>query len=142
MAFLFTNTNDMPAGYSGTPLVKKLGIKEGFRLRIINEPENYFALLGDLPIGVSRVDSLADFIHFFTKEKEELIRVLPQLKLSLEKNGMLWVSWPKKASKVATDVSDAAVREAGLAIGLVDIKVCAVDEVWSGLKFVYRTKDR
>ena len=132
----------MPVGYSGTPLVKKLGIKENFKILMINEPANYPDLLGDLPLGVLRVDSSADFIHFFTKEKEELVRVLPQLKLLLEKNGMLWVSWPKKASKVSTDVSDAVVKEEGLGIGLVDTKVCAVDEVWSGLKFVYRTKDR
>lgn len=132
----------MTTGYSGTPLIKKLGIKEDFRLLIINEPANYLDLLGDFPAGVSRVESSVDFIHFFTKEKRELLTVFHQLKSLLEKNGMLWVSWPKKASKIITDISDSVVREAGLAIGLVDIKVCAVDEVWSGLKFVYRTKDR
>jgi len=134
----------MPAGYSGTPLIKKLGIKEGHNVLFVNEPVHYIDLLGELPRGVSRITSnvSVDFIHFFTKEKEELIAMLPQLKSVLKKNGMLWVSWPKKASKVPTDISDSVVREEGLAVGLVDTKVCAVDEVWSGLKFMYRIKDR
>lgn len=134
----------MSVGYSGTPLVKKLGIKEGFEILLINEPVNYIDLLRDLPDGVSRVtaEMPADFIHFFTKDNAELRNVLPQLKLLLKKNGMLWISWPKKTSKVISNVSDSIVRDAGLGVGLVDIKVCAVDEVWSGLKFVFRTKDR
>ena len=134
----------MSVGYSDTPLINKLGIKEDFNVLFVNEPVHYLDLLGKLPTGVSRIasDTSADFIHFFTKEKKELVAMLPRLKSMLAKNGMLWVSWPKKSSKVSTDISDAVVREVGLAAGLVDTKVCAVDEVWSGLKFMYRTKDR
>ena len=114
----------MTIGYSGTPLVKKLGLKEGNSYLIIDEPVNYYDLLGDLPEGVSKVDSSADFIHFFTKDKEELIQALPQLKSLLNKNGMLWISWPKKASKVITDVSDHVVREEGLAIYVLYLPSC------------------
>lgn len=144
MAFFVLNSELMSTGYSGTPLVKKLGIKEDMKLLLVNEPIYYFDLLGELPRGASQFesDSSVDFIHFFTKNKAELLLTLPQLKTVLVKNGMIWISWPKKSSKVETDVSDAVVREVGLSTGLVDIKVCAIDEVWSALKFVYRVKDR
>jgi hypothetical protein len=134
----------MSTGYSGTPLIKKLGIKEGMRMLLINEPIYYFELLGELPVGTTQLTaaSQADFIHFFTQDKTDLLSTMPQLKAALPKNGMIWVSWPKKSSKVETDVSDAIVRDAGLSAGLVDVKVCAVDEVWSALKFVYRVIDR
>lgn len=134
----------MPAGYSGTPLVKKLGIKPDFKMLVINQPDHYLQILEGLPDGVEFDESGAqvDFIHFFTKDANELREKLPELKARLQKNGMLWMSWPKKASKVPTDVDETLVRKEGLNIGLVDIKICAVDEVWSGLKFVYRTKDR
>lgn len=134
----------MPAGYSGTPLTKKLGIKPGFKILLINEPIYYYDLLEDLPAVVKSEegDSNIDFIHFFVKERAELEERFDTLKSYLNINGMMWVSWPKKASKVITDVDDGVVRKTGLDHGLVDIKVCAVDEVWSGLKFVYRKEDR
>lgn len=134
------------AGYSPNPLLKKLGIKENYRIQIFNEPENYWDDLGPLPEGVEGVEQEGqedvDFIHFFTKSADEMKERLPTLKASLKKTGMLWISWPKKASKVPTDMGDMIVRNTGLDAGLVDVKVCAVDEVWSGLKFMYRVKDR
>ena len=135
----------MTAGYSKTPLVKKLGIKPGFTVLLVNEPANLRSLLGELPEDVSFVDqssSPVDYIHFFTKEKTELLAQIGTLKSAIKKDGLLWISWPKKASKVPTDVTEALVRETGLNAGLVDVKICAVDEIWSGLKFVYRLKDR
>lgn len=135
----------MPAGYSGTPLARKLGIKSGFKLLIVNAPDYYYSLFDDLPadiIKVSEGEKEVDFIHFFVKEQSELERRFEDLKSYLQINGMIWVSWPKKASKVLTDVDDGVVRKNGLDHGLVDIKVCAVDDVWSGLKFVYRKEDR
>jgi hypothetical protein len=133
------------AGYSGTPLIKKLGIKTGFRLIFINAPSNYDEILGELPDGVEIKDEIEhplDFVQFFTKERVELEIQFPILMQALSKSGMLWVSWPKKASKVLTDLNEAIIRDVGLDNGLVDVKVCAVDAVWSGLKFVYRVKDR
>jgi hypothetical protein len=133
------------AGYSGTPLAKKLGIKEGFVIRLINAPTHYFDLFTDLPEQISIQTgnkTEKDFIHFFTKDEKEYIRLLPMLKNEIKPNGMIWVSWPKKASKVATDVTEELVRNYALKIGLVDIKVCAVDEIWSGLKLVIPVKDR
>lgn len=134
------------AGYSGTPLLKKLGIKAGYKLFLVNYPVNYFDLLGDLPENVSMLDDeheKADFIHFFTKEKAELEKALPELIKVLKPTGMLWVSWPKKASKIPTDVDAALVRELGLQTNiLVDTKICAVDEVWSGHKFMIRKDKR
>jgi hypothetical protein len=133
------------AGYSGKPLVTKLGIKERSTAIFLNAPEHYRALLGELPAGVEVAEKLAgqfDFIHFFTKSRQELESQFPALKEALAKNGTLWISWPKAASKVSTDLSDNAVREIGLANGLVDVKIAAVDQTWSGVKFVYRLKDR
>ncbi len=135
----------MTAGYSGKPLVTKLGIKERSTAIFLNAPDHYRALLGELPAGVELAEKLAgqfDFIHFFTKRRQELETQFPAMKEALAKNGMLWVSWPKAASKVSTDLSDNAVREIGLANGLVDVKIAAVDQTWSGMKFVYRLKDR
>ena len=136
----------MPAGYSGTPLVKKLGIKPGFSMLVKYKPENYFDLLEELPPDVSVREtedgSPTDFIHFFVKDAGVLVKEFPGLKDCLAKNGLMWVSWPKKAARLTTDVDGNLVREVGLANGLVDIKVCAVDEIWSGLKFVYRVKER
>ena len=112
---------------------------------LVNEPANLRSLLGELPEDVSFVDqssSPVDYIHFFTKEKTELLAQIGTLKSAIKKDGLLWISWPKKASKVPTDVTEALVRETGLNAGLVDVKICAVDEIWSGLKFVYRLKDR
>ncbi|MCK0130554.1 DUF3052 domain-containing protein [Flavobacteriaceae bacterium F08102] len=133
------------AGYSGTPLAKKLGIKEGFTIKLVNAPEHYLSLFADFPSNTETVidpHRKKNFIHYFTKSIKELKADIDQLRQELEQNGILWVSWPKKASKVETDLDGNIVRELGLNNGLVDIKVCAVDEVWSGLKFVIPVKDR
>ncbi|HEY9117829.1 MAG TPA: DUF3052 domain-containing protein [Roseivirga sp.] len=134
------------AGYSGTPLLKKLGIKEGFNIQVFNEPNNYWDNLGPLPEGVqTKTEQSAnevDFIHYFCLSAETLKAEILYLKSLLKKSGMLWISWPKKSSKVPTDLGDMIVRNTGLEAGLVDVKVCAVDDVWSGLKFVYRKADR
>lgn len=134
------------AGYSETPLAKKLGIKEGHTVTILNAPEYYWSLFESLPNHIENKApneaGAVDFIHFFTQSENELQGELLKLKSKLKKNGMLWISWPKKASKVPTDLSDMIVRDAGLKTGLVDVKVCAVDEIWSGLKFVFRKEDR
>jgi hypothetical protein len=134
-----------PAGYSGRPLAKKLGIKEGFSVKLINPPAYYFDLFTDLPgnLDFDAADALKkDFIHFFTKQEDEFLSQLPQLKQHLKPNGMVWVSWPKKSSKIATSVTGDLIRNYAISIGLVDIKVCAVDETWSGLKLVIPVKDR
>jgi len=133
------------AGYSKRPLVDKLGIKPGHSLCILNAPEGYERTLGPLPPGVKRSAKLApnmDFIHFFTKSKADLEKALPGMRASLVANGMIWVSWPKGASKVPTDLNENIVRELALKSRLVDVKVAAVDDVWSGLKLVNRLKDR
>lgn len=131
------------AGYSKTPLAKKLGIKEGYTVQLINEPEYYFALFADLPpVVIAKGRERKNFIHFFARSMAEVNKVLPKLKQELQPNGMVWVSWPKKAAKVSTDVTENLIRDVGLASGLVDIKVCAVDDIWSGLKFVIPLKDR
>lgn len=133
------------AGYSQTPLIKKLGLKEGSRIIILNPPEHYSETLGELPPNVLVANTLAgplDFIHFFTTRRDTLATEFPQLKQALAPNGMLWISWPKRSSKVETDLTEDIIRVIGLENGLVDVKVAAVDEVWSGLKFVYRLKDR
>jgi len=122
------------AGYLGTPLIQKLGIKSGMKIYLVNAPPGY-------PVASSGTTPY-DFIHFFIKERKQLLKSFPELKKKLSQSGMLWISWPKGASKVPTDLNDNVVREIGLANGLVDVKVCAVDDVWSGLKFVYRLKDR
>jgi hypothetical protein len=132
-------------GYSGTPLAKKLGIKSGFHIRLINAPENYPMLFTDLPAELYFENEAAvkiDFIHLFTKSKDEYTALLPKLKERIKSNGMIWVSWPKKASKVPTDTTEDIIRNFALQTGLVDIKVCAVDDIWSGLKLVIRVKDR
>jgi hypothetical protein len=130
-------------GYSGTPLVKKLGIKAGMALAIHDPPDHYWELLGDLPPALV-IDGEApyDFIHIFTTVRAELENELPRLRGQIAQNGMIWVSWPKKAAKVATDVTEDVVREIALAHGLVDVKVAAVDAVWSALKLMIRVKDR
>lgn len=133
------------AGYSKRSLVEKLGIKSGQRVYIGNSPPDYLKTLGALPDKAVLVKSLkgpCDFIQFFSKERAELERAFPQLKKNLAVSGALWVSWPKGASRMQTDLNENVAREIGLKNGLVDIKVCAVDEVWSGLKFVFRLKDR
>jgi len=133
------------AGYSGKPLVQKLGIKDGWAIAILNAPRGYDRLLGKLPQRVTRRPTVAgtlDFIQFFTDSKRELERRFPALERALAPAGMLWISWPKQASGVASDLTENVIREIGLAHQLVDVKVAAVDAVWSGLKFVRRVKDR
>lgn len=132
-------------GYSGTPLAKKLGIKEGFTARIVNEPDYYFDLFTDMPEKVSFITdkkTKKQFIHYFTKESKDLVKNIVALKNEIAQDGMIWISWPKKAAKIETDVTEDVIRNLALANGLVDIKVCAVDEIWSGLKLVIPVKDR
>ena len=134
------------AGYSGTPLVKKLGFKEGFRTGLVNPPRGIQKELAPLPNDVSiSLGSLIkplDLIILFADSQKMLKAEFPRLARKLTQNGMLWIAWPKKASGIATDLSGNTVRDIGLAAGLVDVKVCAINDVWSGLKFVYRLEDR
>jgi hypothetical protein len=134
-----------PVGYSGTPLPRKLGIKPEARLGLVGAPAGFDEVLGELPPGVSvrrRVQGHFDVIVAFSSQRSELERRLPALKAALDQAGGLWMAWPKRSSGVATDLGEGIVRELGLAIGLVDNKVCAIDETWSGLRFVYRLADR
>jgi hypothetical protein len=134
------------AGYSGTPLPRKLGIKERARVALIGAPEGFDSTLGELPAGVAVRRRLGvsgfDVIVGFFLQRSVLERRLPGLCSTLDPAGGLWVAWPKRASGVATDVTEDVVRTLGLAAGLVDNKVCAIDEVWSGLRLVYRLRDR
>ena len=135
----------MPAGYSKRSLVDKLGIKPNSDISIVHAPIGYDLSLGPLPAGVrtqSKPTRNMDFIQAFYADSKALAREFPKLKTGLKPNGMLWISWPKKAAKMITDLTEDMVRNIGLQNGLVDIKVCAVDDVWSGLKFVYRLVDR
>ena len=133
------------AGYSETPLAKKLGIKGGFRIRIVNHPAGYFDLFMDLPLDIEILEekkTRKNLVHYFTKQFRELQRDIIALRNEIETDGMIWISWPKKASKVSTDITEDLIRNLALSNGLVDIKVCAVDEIWSGLKLVIPVKDR
>ena len=133
------------AGYSGTPLPKKLGLKEGSRIALINAPTDFARELGELPPDaqiVTRVTKPIDIALLFVLTERALLRDFDKLAKKLASNGMIWVAWPKKASGVATDLSEQRVRTIGLDCGLVDVKICAIDEVWSGLKFVIRLRDR
>jgi hypothetical protein len=130
-------------GYSATPLVQKLGIKPGARLQFLAAPDHLPDLLGPLPEGATAsTRGKLDFTLLFVTSYAELARNFRKLRDRLESNGMLWVSWPKKTSGVATDLTEGVVRDYGLANGLVDVKVCAIDDTWSGLKFVRRVADR
>jgi len=130
-------------GYSGTPLPKKLGIKESSRVRLIAAPAEVSAELKPVLANCEIVNRAPlDFVMLFTKSKEHLAKRFESLAAQLAPAGMLWVSWPKKSSRVATDLDENVVRKVGLAAGLVDVTVCAVTDVWSGLKFVRRLKDR
>jgi hypothetical protein len=133
------------AGYSGTPLVRKLGIRPNERVIALNPPRNYAALLEGLPEGAvieGRVSRDANFIHLFTTRRAELEKRLPSLRVKIADTGTLWVSWPKKSSGVATDVTEDTIRAVALPLGFVDVKVCAVDETWSGLKLMIRRENR
>jgi hypothetical protein len=132
------------AGYSGTPLAKKLGIAEGTSLAIVSAPDAFQHHLA-LPDGVhvrTAARGRVDVLLFFATRRAELTRRFPVMKRAIDHDGGLWIAWPKRTSGVATDLSENPVRDIGLANGLVDNKVCAIDETWSGLRFVYRTTDR
>jgi len=137
--------NASTAGYSGSPLPRKLGIKPGTRVGLIGAPPGFDGTLGELPLDVAvrrRARGPLDVIVSFHTSRAELERRLPGLKKALDYAGGLWIAWPKRSSGVPTDVTENLVRELGLAAGLVDNKVCAIDEVWSGLRLVYRLADR
>ena len=133
------------AGYSGTLLAKKLGIKEKYKIRLVNEPVYYLQLFTDMPVNVEIVADKKikkNFIHFFALNAKDLHKNILPLKNEIEPNGIIWISWPKKASGIITAVSEDLIRNTALANGLVDIKVCAVDETWSALKLVIPVKER
>ncbi len=135
----------MSTGYSGTPLAKKLGYQPGFCTRVVHPPTHYMDLLQDLPLDVqfSEDPSLPkNLVHYFAQTESQLIRDIASLQKEIVQNGMIWISWPKKSANIATDLTENRIREIGLENGLVDVKVCAVDSIWSGLKFVIRVKDR
>lgn len=136
-----TNT----AGYSGTPLARKLGITESSRVWVVGAPENFASLMVPLPDGAvfeKAASSRTDIVHLFVTRREELAKALSLLRRKLRPDAAVWVSWPKKSSKVPTTVSENVVRDVALPIGFVDVKVCAVDNVWSGLKLVVRRELR
>jgi hypothetical protein len=133
------------AGYSGTPLAKKLGIKPGSSVFVEGAPMAYAQLLAPMPEGVhvkSAIDPSTDVVHFFCTSKSEMAAALQRALRLSKPDAALWVSWPKKASKVPTDITEDVIREIALPLGLVDVKVCAVDSVWSGLKLVLRRENR
>ncbi len=133
------------AGYSGTPLAKKLGIKPGMIVHVVNAPGDYAGLLDPFPENVmilSKPELELDLVHVFTKSRSELVASLKALQKKIKQSGIIWVSWPKKSSGVPTEVTEDTVREIALPLGLVDVKVCAVDEIWSGLKLVIRKENR
>lgn len=142
----------MTTGYSGTPLAKKLGIKEGFSVLAVDAPANYVELVSPLPDDVeirnaevrrlTMVNGNLDLVHLFTNGRDELFRQLPVLQKLIKQDGMIWVSWYKKAAKLPTEITEDTIRDAALPLGLVDVKVCAVDEKWSGLKLVIRKENR
>jgi hypothetical protein len=146
----------MTVGYSGTPLAKKLGIKEGLRVFTISAPDNYAELVAPLPDGVTfdgaearasaraihSTSTSVDLVHIFTNSRDELFRCLAKCRRLIEQDGSIWVSWYKKAAKLPTEITEDTVREAAFPLGLVDVKVCAVDQRWSGLKLVIRKENR
>jgi len=133
------------SGYSGTPLAAKLGIKAGMAVRAANAPDGYRDLLAPLPGGarvVTRTGGKADLVHHFSTRRSELGKSLAGYRRSLPEDTAVWVSWPKKAARVPTDITEDTIRELALPLGYVDVKVCAVSEVWSGLKLVVRKELR
>lgn len=133
------------AGYSGTPLAQKLGIAEGLRVFVWDGPREYRDLVAPLPARVrfaKGLDSDVDLVHVFVTARERLDRALRTLRQTLRPDGIVWVSWPKKASGVRTDVTEDTIRAVALPMGWVDVKVCAVDDTWSGLKLVVRKSER
>jgi hypothetical protein len=133
------------AGYSTRTLADKLGIKPGIRVIVLGAPASYSELLQPLPAGAAlqhRLPSVAEFIHAFSRSRQELDPLFPRLATALADSGALWISWPKTSSGVETDLTENVVRDLGLRLGLVDVKVCAIDAVWSGLKFARRIENR
>jgi hypothetical protein len=133
------------AGYSGTPLPQKLGIKQDLTVVTIKAPTNYRPLLGTIPDGVTfsnRLKPNSNFVHVFIKMRSELEKKLSILRQKIADTGTVWVSWPKKSSGVSTDVTEDVVRTVALPLGFVDVKVCAIDETWSGLKLMVRKENR
>src|SRR5262245_59138171 len=132
-------------GYSGTPLAKKLGIKQSSRIAVLHAPAQYRALVSPLPPEakiVTKLDGTVDIAHCFVAVRRDLERFLASALKVMRRDAAIWISWPKKASGVPTDVTENIIREIALPLGLVDIKVCAVDETWSGLKLVIRKQNR
>jgi hypothetical protein len=128
-------------GYSGTPLATKLGVKAGSRVALLGAPEDYAALIEPMPDGVSisaRISTAMDIVHIFSTRRMELERLLKSCRSKLKPDAVIWVSWPKKSAKVPTEITEDIIREVALPLGFVDVKVCAVTEVWSGLKLVVR----
>ena len=135
------------SGYSGTPLAKKLGLKEGFTIQVFNSPKKYIDFFHDFPLDITDMGQglckeQIDFIHIFTKSLEELEISFKIAKPNLKMNGILWISWPKKSSEIPTQLDKFSIMKYGLGNGLVDTKVAAIDQDWSGHKFMYRLKDR
>ena len=132
-------------GYSGTPLVKKLGFKSPLKLWVVNAPEEYNSWLGELPADVKLITKAKpplDAAHIFVTESFELNALLSRLRNELKQDGFVWVSWYKKSAKMPTDITEDVIREIALPLGFVDVKVCAVSEQWSGLKLVIRKSER
>jgi len=133
------------AGYSGTPLAKKLRIKDNYACHFLHIPEYYFHLFESMP-NIQTIENPApesiDFAHVFLMSQDDMKTLIPSVKSYLKKDAPLWLSWPKKAAKLNTDLDGNVIRSYGLGIGLVDVKVAAIDDTWSGLKFMYRIKDR
>ena len=133
------------AGYSGTPLAKKLGIKAGSNLLLVGAPDEYLELLEPLPEGVqfgTQLSESTDIVQIFSVRRAEIQHLLSSYRAKLKSTGMVWVSWPKKSAKVPTDITEDTIREVAFPLGFVDVKVCAVNEVWSGLKLVIRKELR
>jgi hypothetical protein len=133
------------AGYSGTPLIQKLGIKSGMTIVVMNTPPHYHRLVGKLPVGTKvapRMIRPTDFVHFFTTDRKQLEMFLKNARAHLADTGTVWVSWPKKSAGIKTSVTEDVIRAAALPLGFVDTKVCAVDETWSGLKLMIRRENR
>ena len=145
IAFFAYNHRMADIGYSGTPLAKKLGFKSPLKVLLVNAPKEYKAWLGELPEGVTfttKAKAPIEAVHVFTTSSLELDATLSKLRDELKQDGFIWVSWPKKSSKVPTDITEDTIREIALPLGFVDIKVCAVSEIWSGLKLVIRKSER
>ena len=145
MSSLWLRLTETVSGYSGTPLARKLGIRAGTRLFVHSAPESYARLLAPLPAGVKwarRIDADTDLIHTFATRKAGLAKLLERALASMRPDAALWVSWPKRAARMPTDITEDTIRALALPLGLVDIKVCAVDETWSGLKLVIRKSRR